>query len=189
MSRQDFQRKMARISPAVDWTGFATCDLVIEAVLERMDVKRQVLDEAEAVLREDAIFATNTSSLLVSEIAEGARRPERVVGLHFFNPAPRMPLVEVVAGRKTGPEVLAASASFVARLGKVPVIVRDGPVAEDRDDLAARVGDRECVGEMVGEPAQRPAGLLRRLAGLEQVADDERHAETAADDLAPAKGQ
>ncbi len=160
MDRREFDRKMARVSPAIDWSGFSNCDLVIEAVLERLDVKRQVVAEAESALREDAILATNTSSLLVSDIAAQARRPGRIVGMHFFNPPTRMPLVEVVAGKKTEPHVLASSVAFVARIGKVPVVVRDGPgflvnrllmpylgqalsLAEEGGDMKAI--DRECV--------------------------------------------
>ena len=127
MDRREFQRRLARISTTTDWSGFSTCDLVIEAVLERMDVKRAVLAEAESVLAPDAVYATNTSSLRVSELARSARVPERVCGLHFFNPVAQMPLVEVVAAEQTSRETLALAAGFVIRIGKVPVVVRDGP--------------------------------------------------------------
>ncbi len=127
LDKRAFESRLALVVPSVEWAGFATCDLVLEAIVESLEVKRAVLAEAESALSPDAIFATNTSSLLVGDIAAGARRPERVVGLHFFNPAPRMPLVEVVAGPATDPGVVAAAARFAARCGKTPVIVRDGP--------------------------------------------------------------
>ena len=127
MDESDLRTKIAHISMATDWRGFATCDLLIEAVPEDLQVKQRTLAEAEEVLRDEALFATNTSSLLVSDVARAARCPERVLGLHFFHPPARMPLVEVVASPRTGAAALASAAAFASRIGKVPVIVRDGP--------------------------------------------------------------
>jgi len=105
----------------------AEADLVIEAVPERMEIKREVFGRVDAVAPEHAILATNTSSLSVSRIAEATGRPERVLGLHFFNPVHIMTLLEVVRGDRTSPEVLEAALDFAERIGKEPIVVTDSP--------------------------------------------------------------
>lgn len=119
--------KFALIDGTLSYDDFGDVDLVVEAVVEKMAVKRQVLREAEEVLPGDAVFSTNTSSLSVSELAEASSRPERVVGLHFFNPVHKMPLVEVVRGEESSEEALAAALGFALDMGKNPVLVEDGP--------------------------------------------------------------
>jgi 3-hydroxyacyl-CoA dehydrogenase/enoyl-CoA hydratase/3-hydroxybutyryl-CoA epimerase len=119
--------KFARIQGVLEYEGFEGVDLAIEAVVERMAVKKQVLREAEEVLPAEAVFATNTSSLSVAELASAASRPERVVGLHFFNPVHRMPLVEVIRTASTSEEALATAFGFALDMDKKPVIVRDSP--------------------------------------------------------------
>jgi len=119
--------KFALIHGTLDYDSFDDVDLVIEAVVERMPVKQQVLREAEEHLRKVAVFATNTSSLSVTELASASSRPERVVGLHFFNPVHRMPLVEVVRTEQACDEALATAFSFVGAMGKTPVLVGDRP--------------------------------------------------------------
>ena len=119
--------KFALIHGTLDYEGFDEVELVIEAVVERMPVKQQVLREAEEHLSEQAVFATNTSSLSVSELAKASSRPERVVGLHFFNPVHRMPLVEVVRTEHASDEALATAFAFVSDMGKTPVLVGDRP--------------------------------------------------------------
>lgn len=127
LSPRRLAQKMAFIAPTLDDRGLATVDLVLEAVVERLDVKRQVLSALEARIGERTVFASNTSSLPISDIAERAMRPERVVGLHFFNPVHRMPLVEIIAGRESSPEALATVHALAVKLGKVPILVKDGP--------------------------------------------------------------
>jgi 3-hydroxyacyl-CoA dehydrogenase / enoyl-CoA hydratase / 3-hydroxybutyryl-CoA epimerase len=127
MTRAEFASKMALLSGTLDYAGFETCDVTIEAVLEKMAVKRAVLAEWEAVVPERAIFASNTSTLPITEIAAGARHPERVVGMHFFNPVHKMPLVEVIYGAKTDPEVTATIFDLAKKMGKTPVVVKDAP--------------------------------------------------------------
>jgi 3-hydroxyacyl-CoA dehydrogenase len=105
----------------------ANSDVVIEAVAERLEVKRSVFESAAKQLGEKAILATNTSSLSVSRIAEGIPHPERVAGLHFFNPVDRMPLVEVIRGEQTSEETVEKLAAFTRRMGKIPVVVNDRP--------------------------------------------------------------
>ncbi|HXV76306.1 MAG TPA: 3-hydroxyacyl-CoA dehydrogenase NAD-binding domain-containing protein, partial [Candidatus Polarisedimenticolaceae bacterium] len=127
IDEREIAQKMANISPTADDTGLVHADLVLEAVVENLDVKRKVLAEAERRIDARAVFASNTSSLPISDIASRAIHPERVVGLHFFNPVHRMPLVEVIAGRHSSPEAVATVRAFSIRLGKVPVLVRDEP--------------------------------------------------------------
>jgi 3-hydroxybutyryl-CoA dehydrogenase len=105
----------------------ADSNFFIEAVPERLDLKRETLRAVERLNPTDFIFATNTSSLSINEIAEGARRPERIVGMHFFNPVHIMRLVEIVQGRETSPETIEAVRSVAVRMKKEPIIVRDVP--------------------------------------------------------------
>lgn len=121
------RHRMGLISPALDYSGFRHADLVIEAVVERLDVKHQVLAEVEAAAGPDTVLATNTSSLTVAELAGCLREPGRLVGLHFFNPVHRMPLVEVVRGPRSDAAAVATTAAFAVAMGKVPVVVKDAP--------------------------------------------------------------
>jgi len=118
---------MDRITGATDASGFSTADLAVEAVVENMEVKKAVLRDFELVARDSAIFASNTSSLSITELAAAAKRPAQVAGMHFFNPVEKMPLVEVVQGQRTSPGTIAAIATLSRRLGKLPVVVNDGP--------------------------------------------------------------
>ena len=127
LDRREAENRMNAISPALDYSGFGTVELVIEAVVERMDVKKSVLRETEAEVPADAVLTTNTSSLSVTEMATALERPENFVGMHFFNPVHRMPLVELIRGEATSDEAAATVFSVVRQLGKTPVIVRDGP--------------------------------------------------------------
>ncbi len=127
MTRGEMQRKLARITGTTDWSGFDRCDLVIEAVVENLDVKRQVLDEFQALAKDHAIFASNTSTIPITDIAAKAKKPENVVGMHFFNPVDRMPLVEVIRGAKTSDVAMVTVANFARKLGKTVVYCNDGP--------------------------------------------------------------
>ena len=126
LRQPEADRRMELISGGLEYHGFKTLDVVVEAVVERMDVKRSVLREIEVVVSEQAILATNTSSLSVDEMAEALRRPERFAGLHFFNPVHKMPLVEIVRGAKTSDETVATLHRLVVVFGKVPVVCQDG---------------------------------------------------------------
>ncbi len=119
--------KMALLSGTLDYSGFSRCEVTIEAVVERLGVKRAVLKEWEAVVPEQAIFASNTSTLPIGEIAAAALAPERVVGMHFFNPVDRMPLVEVIRGPRSSDSSVATVFALAKTLGKTPVVVKDSP--------------------------------------------------------------
>ena len=127
MTKVEFAGKMSLLGGGLGWEGFGLCDVTIEAVLEKLAVKQAVLEEWEAVAAPDAIFASNTSTLPITEIAKAASRPERVVGMHFFNPVHKMPLVEVIFGENTAPEVTATIFDLAKKMGKTPVVVRDAP--------------------------------------------------------------
>ena len=127
LKRRYATQRMELISGGLDYAGFAAADLVVEAIVERMDVKRQVLAEVEGLVGAQCILATNTSSLSVDGMAEALQRPERFCGMHFFNPVHRMPLVEVVRGARTSHETVATVYALAKHLGKVPVVVKDGP--------------------------------------------------------------
>jgi len=115
------------LSLTTDVSAFADCDVVIEAIVEELEPKRELFAELERVCRPGAVLATNTSALSVTEIAAATRSPERVVGMHFFNPAPLMPLVEVVRAELSSDEAVETALEVVERLGKVPVSCHDTP--------------------------------------------------------------
>jgi 3-hydroxyacyl-CoA dehydrogenase/enoyl-CoA hydratase/carnithine racemase len=115
------------VSGSTGYEGFADCDLVLEAVFEELDVKRQVFGEVEALVSPECVLATNTSSLSVTDMAAGLRRPERVVGMHFFNPVALMPLLELVRADETDDATLATAYEVGKRLRKRMVVVRDAP--------------------------------------------------------------
>ncbi len=118
---------LERLTLTTKLQDLADCDLVIEAVLEELELKRDVFAELDRITPPHAILATNTSALSVAEIAEATRRPQRVVGMHFFNPAPVLPLVEIVRAPETSDEVVAASYAWAERAGKQPVRCNDTP--------------------------------------------------------------
>ncbi len=119
--------RRAAVSATTDWSGFRPAELVVEAVDERLEAKREVFARLEELCGAGAILASNTSSLTIAEIAATARRPDRIVGLHFFHPVDRTALVEVIATRATDRAVTATAVALVKRLGKTPIVVRDGP--------------------------------------------------------------
>jgi 3-hydroxyacyl-CoA dehydrogenase/enoyl-CoA hydratase/3-hydroxybutyryl-CoA epimerase len=127
MRQFEFDNAMARIEGTTTYAGFKQLDLVVEAVVENLDVKRAVFQELETKVNEKTILATNTSSLSVSEIAAPTKNPSRVVGMHFFNPVDKMPLVEVIRGKDTSDEAVATIFQFSKKLGKTPIVVKDGP--------------------------------------------------------------
>lgn len=127
LTKNQYMNKMGMISGTLDYSGFRNADVVVEAVVENMDVKKKVLAETESYITDHCVYASNTSSLSITEMASAAKRPENVGGLHFFNPVSRMPLVEVIAGQKTSKETVATLFELAKKLGKTPIVVKDGP--------------------------------------------------------------
>lgn len=126
MTRPVRDRKLALVSGTTGCSGFCRVDLVVEAVFEDLALKHQVMAEVEARLPAHAIFASNTSSLPITEIARGSRRPERVVGMHYFSPVHKMPLLEVITHAGCAPEVVATAVAAGKAQGKTVIVVRDG---------------------------------------------------------------
>ncbi|HEV7364945.1 MAG TPA: fatty acid oxidation complex subunit alpha FadJ [Gemmatimonadales bacterium] len=127
LTRPQYDRLSALLSGSADYSGFKRADLVIEAVFEDLDTKRRVLAEVEAEVRPEAIFATNTSTIPIRHIAAGARRPERILGMHFFSPVERMPLLEVIPTTATSPDTIVTAVRFGRRMGKTVIVVADRP--------------------------------------------------------------
>lgn len=119
--------RYGRLLPCDDYANFGSADLVIEAVFEDIAIKKKVLADVEACTGDRTIFASNTSALPISHIAEGCRRPENVVGMHYFSPVPRMPLLEIIVTEKTADWVEATALEFGIRQGKTCIVVKDGP--------------------------------------------------------------
>jgi 3-hydroxybutyryl-CoA dehydrogenase len=127
LERADRDAAIARIDPSTELNHAFDAELVIEAIPERLELKQELFRTLDAELGDDAILATNTSALSVTEIAAATSRPERVCGLHWFNPAPVLPLVEVVRAERTGDATLARAYAFVKQVGKHPIVCRDTP--------------------------------------------------------------
>lgn len=117
---------VARLQASADYAGFAECDMVIEAVIEDFAIKEVVTRAAEAAMRPDAIFASNTSALPINDLARVSSRPANFIGLHFFSPVPKMALVEVIVGDATSDSTLARSLDYIRQIRKTPIIVNDG---------------------------------------------------------------
>ncbi len=150
MSEAERNAVLARIQTTADVTGLARCELVIEAVFEDKDLKARVTAETEVVLSAQALFASNTSTLPISGLALASSRPAQFIGLHFFSPADKMPLVEIICGEQTDPATLARAFDFVLQIGKTPIVVGDS-----RGFFTSRVFgayNREGIG-LVGEGA------------------------------------
>jgi 3-hydroxyacyl-CoA dehydrogenase/enoyl-CoA hydratase/3-hydroxybutyryl-CoA epimerase len=127
LTQRQYQQKLNLIAPVLDFSGFKGVDFVVEAVIEKMDIKKSVLRDLEKEVRDDCVIASNTSSLSITEMQTAMAKPERFGGMHFFNPVHRMPLVEVIRGDKTNDETVAKIYSFSKQLGKTPIVVKDRP--------------------------------------------------------------
>ncbi|HEX7025589.1 MAG TPA: fatty acid oxidation complex subunit alpha FadJ [Gemmatimonadales bacterium] len=127
ITRQEFERKSALLTGSGAWQGFDRADMVIEAVFEDLAVKRTVMAEIEAVVPPTAVVASNTSTIPISDIAREAAHPERMLGMHYFSPVDRMPLLEVIPTDRTSPDAIATAVQFGRRMGKTVIVVQDRP--------------------------------------------------------------
>ncbi len=144
---------IARIKQVESPGGFAECDLVLEAALENLEVKTNLLTELNEKCKPDAILASNTSSIGITELARISGRPERFIGLHFFNPPSQMNLVEVVPGLLTATEVCDAGVEFITKLGKKPYVFKETPgFVVNRVLMAMAVEAMALVEEGIGDP-------------------------------------
>ncbi|KQM08144.1 MAG: 3-hydroxybutyryl-CoA dehydrogenase [Candidatus [Bacteroides] periocalifornicus] len=171
---------LARQKTTLSYADLEDCDLVIEAIAEDMEVKKGVLRELDAICKPTAVIGTNTSSLSITELASATRRPDRVVGIHFFNPAPVMQLVEVIRGQLTSDDTYALAVDFATKMGKTPVGVNEAPgfvvnrmlipmVNEAIGILADGVATREEIDTAMQLGANHPMGplALADLIGLD----------------------
>ncbi|HCF71485.1 MAG TPA: 3-hydroxybutyryl-CoA dehydrogenase [Syntrophomonas sp.] len=124
---EDIAKYSALLTTGTNIKDFQDCDIVIEAIIENMDLKKKVFKELDEILPPDAILASNTSALSITEIAAATSRPDKMVGMHFFNPVPAMKLVEVIPGAMTSDAVVDATADLAAKIGKEPVKAKESP--------------------------------------------------------------
>jgi 3-hydroxyacyl-CoA dehydrogenase / enoyl-CoA hydratase / 3-hydroxybutyryl-CoA epimerase len=192
MKEAEVERIMNLVRPATDYSGFGSTDLVIEAVVENLEVKHQVFRELQEEAGSEMILGSNTSSIPISKIAAGSAAPERVIGLHYFSPVDRVPLLEVIVTPETAPWVVATSVAFGKKQGKTVIVVNDGPgfyttrilgpylaeaahllaeghAVEDIDRALRRfgfaVGPLELLDEVGIDVAQKIQGVLREAFG------------------------
>jgi len=172
LTEKDFNTILSRIFTTSNYEDLSSCELIIEAVFENKDLKRQVTIKAESVMKTDTIFASNTSTIPITELAKNSNQPKQFIGLHFFSPVDRMKLVEIIKGKKTSKKTLSKAYNYVLSLKKTPIIVNDG-----RGFYTTRVFERyTCEGmalleegvspkriEEIGKKAGYPIGPLAIL--------------------------
>src|SRR5207249_2713086 len=139
--RREAARIIGRVTGGPDLAGFRTADLVIEAVFEDIATKRRVIGELEQVLRPEAVIASNTSALPIAEIAREARSPERIVGMHFFSPVHKMPLIEVIRPAGADADAVATAVAAAIAMGKTAIVVGDGPGFYTTRVLSTMIGE------------------------------------------------
>ncbi|EKD31776.1 MAG: hypothetical protein ACD_77C00253G0001 [uncultured bacterium] len=176
----DSEQIKSRVTGTITYDLFSDADIVIEAVLEHMDLKREIFGTLDKICKPETILASNTSSLSITEIAASTKRAERVIGMHFFNPAPVMKLVEVIKGQLTGADVNDFVINLAKQMGKTPVTVNEAPgfvvnriliplINEGVAILADGVATKEEIDEAMKLGANHPMGplALGDLIGLD----------------------
>lgn len=158
----EMEQALGRIEPTLDMAGLRRTDLVLEAVVEDLPVKQTLFRELEGQVPDHCVFATNTSSLSVGSMSKGLKNPGRVVGMHFFNPATRMPLVEVIQAERSDPTAVETVIALSRRLGKTPVLVADAPGFLVNRVLMPYLGEAVALVER-GQPARAVDRALRQF--------------------------
>jgi 3-hydroxybutyryl-CoA dehydrogenase len=182
MTSAERDAALARIKPTIDLSDLAECDIVVEAILEKYELKAAVIKELDATCRPEAIFATNTSSISVTQIAAASKAPNRVIGMHFFNPVPLMQLVEVIRALQTSDEVCNAVVALTDSLGKSARVSKDSygfvvnrvlipMINEAINCVQEGVATPEDIDDMMKLGANHPMGplALADLIGLDIV--------------------
>jgi len=180
ISAEDKDAILGRVSHSLELSSLADADLIIESVVEDLDTKKEFFAELDKITKENTILATNTSAISITEIAAATCRPDKVIGMHFFNPAPMMKLVEVIKGLSTSDETEAAVIELAAAIGKTPVKVAEAPgfvvnrilipmINEGIGVLADGVASAEDIDEAMKLGANHPIGplALADLVGLD----------------------
>lgn len=180
VTKEYMDATLANITLTTNYADCANCDLIIEAAVETMDLKKELFKQLDELCKPETILASNTSSLSITEVAASTNRPDKVIGMHFFNPAPMMKLVELIRGQKTSDEVYNAISELAKSIGKVPVMVNEAPgfvvnriliplVNEGIGILADGVATRDEIDEAMKLGANHPMGplALGDLIGLD----------------------
>ena len=153
LTQEEADAAIGRIKPTLDVNDLADADFVVEAATENMNLKRKIFEELDGVTRDDIILATNTSSISITELAAFTKRPEKIIGMHFMNPVPRMKLIEIIRGLATADETLAATLELSEKMGKIPVECNDYPGFIANRLLLPMLNEAMyCVMEGVGTP-------------------------------------
>jgi 3-hydroxyacyl-CoA dehydrogenase/enoyl-CoA hydratase/3-hydroxybutyryl-CoA epimerase len=153
MSKSEMQKQLALLTGSVDYSGFADADVVIEAVFESLELKQQMVADIEEHCSDTTIFASNTSSIPIADIAQKAQRPENIIGLHYFSPVDKMPLAEIIAHEKTSDLTISTTVELARKQGKTPIVVKDGAGFYVNRILAPYVNEAAEV-LMSGEPVE-----------------------------------
>lgn len=154
ISKAELQKQMSLITGTTDYSGFHDVDIVVEAVFEDLALKQQMVADIEQHCTEHTVFASNTSSLPIAQIAAKASRPENVIGLHYFSPVDKMPLVEVIAHDKTSAQTIATTVAFARKQGKTPIVVKDGAGFYVNRILALYMNEAAAM-LLEGEPVEK----------------------------------
>ena len=154
ISKAELQKQMSLITGTTDYSGFHDVDIVVEAVFEDLALKQQMVADVEQHCTEHTVFASNTSSLPIAKIAAKASRPENVIGLHYFSPVDKMPLVEVIAHDKTSAQTIATTVAFARKQGKTPIVVKDGAGFYVNRILALYMNEAAAM-LLEGEPVEK----------------------------------
>lgn len=154
ISKAEMQKQLLLITGTTDYSGFHDADIVVEAVFEDLALKQQMVADIEQHCSENTIFASNTSSLPIKQIAAQAQRPENVIGLHYFSPVDKMPLVEVIAHEGTSAQTIATTVAFARKQGKTPIVVKDGAGFYVNRILALYMNEAANV-LLEGEPVEK----------------------------------
>ena len=169
---------LARVKATADYSDMADCDLVIEAVFENRDVKAAVIKDTEAVIAENAVFASNTSALPITELAAASSRANNFIGMHFFSPAEKMPLVEIIRGKETSDEALVKAFDLAQALGKTPIVVNDAPGFFTTRTIATTISQGasmviEGINPVLIESAARDNGSpVGPLAAIDEISQE-----------------
>lgn len=182
MTQEDMETVLSRIIGTVDLNLVADCDLIIEAAVENMKIKKEIFAQLDQICKSETILASNTSSLSITEVAAATKRPEKVIGMHFFNPAPVMKLVEIIRGMATSKESFDAVKEVAIEIGKDPVEVAEAPgfvvnrilipmINEAISVYAEKVASAEDIDKAMMLGANHPMGplALGDLIGLDVV--------------------
>lgn len=180
MEEEEKEKILGRINIVTEYEELKECDLIVEAIAEDMEVKKETFKKLDDICKEDTILATNTSSLSITEIGSVTNRPDKVIGMHFFNPVPLMKLVEVIKGIMTSDETNQAVIELSEKLGKTPVEVEEAPgfvvnrllipmINESVGILAEGIADENAIDEAMKLGANHPMGplALADLIGLD----------------------